>query len=36
MLEQNDEGAVSRRYKSLESLTAVSHDQRVGLSGVMA
>ena len=36
MLEQNDEWAVSRRYISLESLTAVSDAPRVRLPGVAA
>ncbi len=36
MLEQNDEGAVSRRYMSLESLAPVSNDITVRLPGVAA
>ncbi len=32
MLEQNDEWAVSRRYMSLESITAVSHDPLIRIS----
>jgi putative transposase len=36
MLEQNDEGAVSRRYMSLESLAALSDDPVLRLSAVGA
>src|SRR3712207_1192627 len=36
MLEQNDEGAVSRRYMSLESLAVLSDAPRVSLPGVAA
>ncbi len=36
MLEQNDEWAVSRRYMSLESLSALSDDPVLRLSAVAA
>ncbi len=36
MLEQNDEWVVCRRYMSLESIAAISHDAFIGLPGVVA
>jgi putative transposase len=36
MLEQNDEWAVSRRYMSLESLSALSDDPVLRLSAMAA
>ena len=36
MLEQNDEWAISRRYMSLESLSALSDDPVLRLSTVAA